>query len=120
MKPEQRLQYFIGIRTEEYDPATDILTDESIVDKYPAIQNEYTPFYALTDLQTSYIKAIAEFRRRDFIQEGIRWFDIKRFNLEVKHEIYNEPTNILTKDDNRRALQIPLQASLNGIEKNPR
>ena len=114
------LQYFIGIRTEEYDPATDILTDESIVDKYPAIQNEYTPFYALTDLQTSYIKAIAEFRRRDFIQEGIRWFDIKRFNLEIEHEIYNEPTNILTKDDNRRALQIPLQASLNGIEKNPR
>lgn len=114
------LQYFIGIRTEEYDPATDILTDESIVAKYPAIQNEYTPFYALTDLQTSYIKAIAEFRRRDFIQEGIRWFDIKRFNLEVEHEIYNEPTNILTKDDNRRALQIPLQASTNGIEKNPR
>lgn len=116
----EALQYFIGIRTENYDPATDILTDESIVDKYPAIQNEYTPFYALTDLQTSYVKAIAELRRRDFIQEGIRWFDIKRFNLEVKHEIYNEPTNILTKDDNRRALQIPLQASTNGIEKNPR
>ena len=114
------LQYFIGIRTEEYDPATDILTDESIVAKYPVIENEYTPFYALTDLQTSYIKAIAEFRRRDFIQEGIRWFDIKRFNIEVEHEIYNEPTNILTKDDNRRALQIPLQASTNGIEKNPR
>ena len=114
------LQYFIGIRTEEYDPATDILTDESIVAKYPVIENEYTPFYALTDLQTSYIKAIAEFRRRDFMQEGIRWFDIKRFNIEVEHEIYNEPTNILTKDDNRRALQIPLQASTNGIEKNPR
>ncbi|MEO8238622.1 MAG: RagB/SusD family nutrient uptake outer membrane protein [Flavobacterium sp.] len=114
------LQYFIGIRTAEYDPATDILTDESIVYKYPVIENEYTPFYALSDLQTSYIKAIAEFRRRDFIQEGIRWFDIKRFNLEVTHEIYNEATNILTKDDNRRALQIPLQASLNGIEKNPR
>ena len=34
--------------------------------------------------------------------------------------MYNEPTDILTKDDNRRALQIPLQASTNGVEKNPR
>ncbi|MDR7208710.1 RagB/SusD family nutrient uptake outer membrane protein [Flavobacterium piscis] len=114
------LQYFIGIRTMDYDPETDILTNELIVSKYPVIPNEYTPFYALTDLQNSYIKAIAEIRRRDFIHEGIRWFDIKRFNLEVTHQIYNEPTNVLTKDDNRRALQIPLQASINGIEKNPR
>lgn len=114
------LQYFIGTRTADYDPAADILTNELIVSKYPVIQNEYTPFYALTDLQNSYIKAIAELRRRDFIHEGIRWFDIKRFNLEVKHEIYNGPSNVLTKNDNRRALQIPLQASANGIEKNPR
>ena len=114
------LQYFIGTRTTDYDPETDVLTDELIVNKYPASQNKYAPFYALTDLQKSYIKIIGEMRRKDFVQEGIRWFDIKRFNLEVKHETYNEPTNILTKDDNRRALQIPLQASTNGIEKNPR
>jgi hypothetical protein len=114
------LQYFIGTRTANYDPVTDVLTDELIVNKYPAIQNKYAPYYALTDLQKSYINTIGELRRKDFVQEGIRWFDIKRFNLEVKHEMYNGPTNILTKDDNRRALQIPLQASTNGIEKNPR
>lgn len=114
------LQYFIGTRTADYDPTTDILTDKLIVNKYPAIQSKYAPFYTLTDLQKSYISAIGEIRRKDFVQEGNRWFDIKRFNLEVKHETYNEPTDILTKDDNRRALQIPLQASTNGVEKNPR
>ena len=114
------LEYFIGTRTANYDPATDVLTDELIATKFPAIQNEYAPFYALTDLQKSYINAIGELRRKDFVQEGMRWFDIKRFNLEVKHETYNKPANILTKDDNRQALQIPLQASTSGIEKNPR
>ncbi len=74
----------------------------------------------MTPVQTSYVKAIAETRRRDFIHEGIRWFDIKRFNIEVIHETFNKPTNTLVKDDNRRALQIPLSASSNGVEKNPR
>ncbi|MNX27114.1 SusD family protein [compost metagenome] len=114
------LEYFFGTRTTGYNPATDKLTEAKIVDKYPVVADEYTPFYAMTPVQTSYVKAIAETRRRDFIHEGIRWFDVKRFNIEVVHETFNKPTNILTKDDNRRALQIPLSASSNGIEKNPR
>jgi hypothetical protein len=58
------------------------------------------------------------------MQEGHRWFDIKRFNLVVTHNTLAfgkiERNNILEKDDKRRALQIPLRASDNGIEKNPR
>jgi hypothetical protein len=114
------LEYFLSTRTEEYDETTDKLTQASIVARYPVIDGEYTPFYTMTPLQTSYIKAIAETRRRDFIHEGMRWFDVKRFNIVVNHEIENQPTNILVKDDKRRALQIPLHASTNGIELNPR
>jgi hypothetical protein len=118
------LQYFLGTRIEDYDPATDILTEEIIVDKYPVVANEYTPFYALSPVQASYIKAIAEAKRRDFIHEGMRWFDIKRFNIVVEHNTVEfgqvVRNNILTKDDKRRALQIPQRASDNGIEKNPR
>lgn len=116
----EELEYFLSTRTEEYDADTDQLTEALIVEKYPVVAGEYTPFYSMTPLQTSYIKAIAETRRRDFIHEGMRWFDIKRFNIVVNHEIENKPTNILVKDDNRRALQIPLHASGNGIELNPR
>lgn len=118
------LEYFFSIRTSGYNPATDKLTQEKIAAKYPVVDNEYTPFYTLTPIQTSYIKAIAEARRRDFIHEGIRWFDIKRFNIVVEHDTYSfgkvSKKNILDKDDKRRALQVPLSASNNGIEKNPR
>jgi hypothetical protein len=114
------LEYFLSTRTAGYNPITDKLTEAKIVAKYPVIADEYTPFYTMTPVQTSYIKAIAETRRRDFIHEGMRWFDVKRFNIVVNHEIDNEPTNILVKDDNRRALQIPQHASSTGIELNPR
>ncbi|MHC0442854.1 RagB/SusD family nutrient uptake outer membrane protein [Flavobacterium sp. 3-210] len=118
------LGYFLGTRTSGYNAATDILDEEKVTAKYPAVSNEFTPFYTLSPVQTSYIKAIAEARRRDFIREGLRWFDIKRFNLVVEHNTLEfgkvVRNNILEKDDARRALQIPLRASDNGIEKNPR
>jgi hypothetical protein len=114
------LEYFLSTRTVGYNATTDKLTEAKVVAKYPVVADEYTPFYTMTPVQTSYIKAIAETRRRDFIHEGMRWFDVKRFNIIVNHEINNKPTNILVKDDNRRALQIPLHASNNGIELNPR
>lgn len=118
------LGYFLGTRTSGYNPATDILDETRVTTKYPVVANEFTPFYTLTPLQASYIKAISEARRKDFIREGLRWFDIKRFNLVVEHNTLEfgkvVRNNILEKDDKRRALQIPLRASDNGIEKNPR
>nr|WP_198530124.1 RagB/SusD family nutrient uptake outer membrane protein [Flavobacterium sp. Root935] len=114
------LEYFLGTRTTGYNAATDKLTEAKVVAKYPVIADEYTPFYEMTPVQTSYVKAIAETRRRDFIHEGIRYFDVKRFNIVVRHETFNKPTNVLEKDDKRRAIQIPLSASSNGVEKNPR
>lgn len=118
------LGYFLGTRTNGYNPATDILDEATVVAKYPVIADEFTPFYTLTPVQASYIKAIAEARRKEFLREGTRWFDIKRFNLVVEHNTLEfgkvVKNNILQKDDKRRALQIPLRASDNGIEKNPR
>lgn len=114
------LEYFLSTRTTNYNATTDKLTEAKVVAKYPVIANEFTPFYNMTPVQTSYVKAIAETRRRDFIHEGMRWFDVKRFNIVVNHESYNKPVNILTKDDKRRALQIPLHASATGVELNPR
>lgn len=118
------LEYFFATRTSGYNPSTDKLTEAKVVDKFPVIANEFTPFYTLTPVQASYIKAIAEAKRRDFLHEGLRWLDIKRFNLVVEHNTYENgqiaKKNVLVKDDKRRALQIPQRASDNGIEKNPR
>ena len=114
------LEYFLGTRTTGYNATTDKLTEAIVVAKYPVIADEFTPFYTLTPLQTSYIKAIAETRRRDFVHEGARWFDVKRYNIVVVHQNDGQASNTLTKDDKRRALQIPLHVSTSGLEKNPR
>ena len=116
----QELDYFMSIRVKNYNIATDKITEAKVIAKYPVITDEYTPFYSLTPVQASYIKAIAEIRRREFIHEGLRWLDIKRFALKVTHQSYNQADNILTKDDKRKAIQIPLHVSNTGIEKNPR
>jgi len=114
------LEYFLGTRTTGYNATTDKLTEAKVTTLYPVIANEFTPYYTMTPLQTSYVKAIAEARRRDFVHEGLRWLDVKRFNIVVDHATFGKPTNTLVKDDKRRALQVPLSASNYGIEKNPR
>lgn len=110
---------FLAKKTASHDPATDILITDDIVRDYPVIVDEYTPFYALTDQQTSFVKAISEYKRREFYHEGLRWFDVRRFKLEVSHKLDNG-TIVLTKNDNRKELQIPLTAQNFGIQPNPR
>lgn len=114
------LEFFLGTRTTGYNATTDKLTEARITTLYPVIADELTPFYTMTPVQTSYVKAIAEARRRDFVHEGLRWLDVKRFNIVVSHATFGKPTITLTKDDKRRALQIPLSASNYGVVKNPR
>lgn len=116
----EEIDYFLSVRIASYNATTDKVTEAKILAKYPVIDNEYTPFYTLTPIQTSYIKAIAEMRRREFIHEGLRWLDIKRFALKVTHKAYNQPDNVLEKDDKRKAIQLPLHVTNTGIEKNPR
>jgi hypothetical protein len=116
----QEMDYFLSTRTNGYNPATDQLTQDDIVTKYPEIKGEFSPFYQLTPLQSSYIKALAEIRRIDFIHEGLRWIDIKRFDLKVTHSFKNSPEIILQKNDKRKAIQLPLHVTNTGIEKNPR
>jgi hypothetical protein len=54
------------------------------------------------------------------MHEGLRWWDIKRFGLEIPHTIYHQTTNVLLKDDKRKVVQIPEYALRAGLEKNPR
>ncbi|MDA1121014.1 MAG: RagB/SusD family nutrient uptake outer membrane protein [Bacteroidetes bacterium] len=61
-------------------------------------------------------------RRKEFIVQGMRWFDIKRFELEVEHELAGGGSTVtLKKDDRRKVLQIPSSAiDVGGLEPNPR
>lgn len=113
------LNVFLSKKTEDHNPLTDLLTEDMLTTSYPVIANEYTPFYTLTAKQSSFIKGIAEYKRREYYHEGLRWFDVKRYQLEVTH-IFNASPIVLAKKDNRKELQIPQTAQNFGVSPNPR
>lgn len=115
------LNIFISKKTLNYDASTDILTEDLIISQYPPVVNEFTPYYSINEKQTSFVKFISEMKRRESYHEGLRWFDIKRFDLEVSHSVSRSGTpNILPKGDNRRLLNIPKNALKFGLVDNPR
>jgi hypothetical protein len=80
------------------------------------------PFYSLSSVQVPYIKVLLDMRRSEFLHEGLRWFDIKRMHLAIKHNLLTgAPTPIvLSASDPRRAVQIPVDAQTFGIKPNTR
>lgn len=59
--------------------------------------------------QTNMLHAVLHARRVEGIHEGVRWLDIKRYGLSIKHLIYGGTPIVLEADDNRKAIQIPSQ-----------
>lgn len=87
------------------------------------ISNTFSPRYPLPSdsrLQ-NLLKAVIDARRMEFTHEGLRWFDIRRFNIVVEHFDFNALSGMkLEVNDPRQQLQIPEQALTSGLEKNPR
>jgi hypothetical protein len=64
---------------------------------------------------------IIEERRKEFLSEGLRWFDIKRFGMPVTHLLGDNSVITLKANDDRKVLQIPQAAiDIGGLEPNPR
>jgi hypothetical protein len=60
-------------------------------------------------------------RRKEFIVQGLRWFDIKRFEIEVTHDLADGSVIRLEDNDRRKVLQIPAEAiEVGGLQPNPR
>ncbi|MBV6644358.1 MAG: RagB/SusD family nutrient uptake outer membrane protein [Cyclobacteriaceae bacterium] len=60
-------------------------------------------------------------RRKEFIMQGMRWFDIKRYGFSVTHDLADGSLITLNEDDRRKVLQIPTSAvEVGGLEPNPR
>ena len=58
-------------------------------------------------------------RKAEFLGTGLRWFDVRRYNIPIVHMSDTHPTDTLVVGDRRRACQIPDQAQGNGIKPNP-
>ncbi len=72
------------------------------------------------DIKAALISLILEYKRSEYVQEGMRWFDILRYNIPVTHRFLNNSgavvrTEALTPDDRRRQLKLPDAVKLSGI-----
>lgn len=66
------------------------------------------------------IQLILQLRRLEGLQEGLRWYDLKRYGIEFSHNRAGNTPEVLTKDDPRRAIQLPQDVIDAGMEANPR
>ncbi|MDD2961829.1 MAG: RagB/SusD family nutrient uptake outer membrane protein [Muribaculaceae bacterium] len=76
--------------------------------------------YSVTAENLPYVQCIQHLRRIETIHTGLRWFDLKRFGIEITHKIGKDGVKTLTKLDPRRAIQIPTEALSAGLEANYR
>jgi hypothetical protein len=83
-------------------------------------QEKIKAFYSATDLKDALIRTILDFKRVEFMQEGLRWLDILRHRLPVTHAAEDGSKIEITADDPRKVLQIPQSAQREGIPPNPR
>jgi hypothetical protein len=104
------LNAWVSKNIENYDPSRHDLTIQKI-----------TNYYSQLSTADAIIKTALEFKRATFMHEGLRWFDMQRLKMPVKHTLKKEGKVInIGPDDNRRVLQLPTTATLAGLELNPR
>ena len=90
--------------------AEEIAKDDYISELHPAEMS--SEFKVLTGDDLSMLYCILHFRRIETMFEGLRWFDIKRYGIKVRH-VYRGPSDAentvdeLNWNDPRRVLQIP-------------
>lgn len=123
------LNVFARQRIRSYDEEKHVITEASLLKLYTAAINSSNHFmdkynaYNSTgwdDLKKALILCILDFRRNEFMWEGLRYWDLLRYQIPVKHVTIDGRSNILYPGDDRWVLQIPETAVLSGIELNPR
>jgi starch-binding outer membrane protein, SusD/RagB family len=105
----QDLNAYASTRIYNYDAGAHAVTATKMQD-----------YYGTTDARTAALYTLLDFKRAEFVQEGMRWFDLKRYNMPVTHTTADGQTLTLPPDDPRRLFQLPEAARLSGLTLNPR
>lgn len=103
------LNTYASTRIDNYNPANHTITANSV-----------RQWYGVGDARTGALLTILDFKRAEFVQEGMRWFDILRYRIPVEHYDFTGKEYVLTGDDPRRLFQIPQSAGESGVPQNPR
>ena len=101
------------------------------VDEYqpeaPTPKKKLTPAFTLNKTQEAMVHTLLALRRYETLHYGLRWFDVKRFGIEIYRRTLNSTNlGILSVDDKlvardpRRAIQLPVDVISAGMTPNPR
>ena len=109
--------------------ATSVLTESVIKNFYTASKplfvkklnaNKMSSSFIVTAAQEPFIHCVLHFRRIETMFDGYRWFELKRYGIEIEHPIGRTRLEILAYDDYRRAIQLPEEVIAAGMVPNPR
>jgi hypothetical protein len=93
---------------------------------YSATTHKFTEakaqaYYSTLSLKDALIQSVLNYKRQEYLFEGMRWFDILRLKIPVVHQSVDGKINItLGPDDPRRMLQLPKEVTAFGLPANPR
>ena len=105
----QDLNAYVATRIFNYNAAAHTVTDSKM-----------KAYYNTGDSRTDALATLLDFKRAEYVQEGMRWFDLARYNMPVIHTTTDGQKLTLEAFDKRRVFQIPASAKLSGLELNPR
>ena len=90
-------------------------------ERYKELNTEkMSPSWIVTDEMLNYVYCVLLYRRVENIHNGMRFFDIKRYGIELTHNIGKDRVENLTWNDPRKAVQIPNDVIAAGLDPNPR
>lgn len=93
------------------------------------LKKHLNPAFAIDEegsVQETMLQCVLAMRRIETMPQGIRWFDVKRYGIEIirrQMDASGMPAqliDVLKKDDPRRAIQLPSRVISAGMQPNPR
>lgn len=78
-------------------------------------------YYRTANTQSAVLNFVIDEKRKEFYHEGLRWFDLKRYEIPVEHLMGDGSVIELDDDDKRKVIQIPQAAiDVGGLQPNQR
>jgi hypothetical protein len=122
-------------KIEDFDPAAHSLTKDKVYDFYKTRVDDPDYYFNVQnsarlqplgqadksgELQRAILLNLLDMRRAEYIFEGMRYFDVLRWNIPVYHVTASGVRTSLAPGDPRRIVQLPEASQLAGLPGNER
>jgi hypothetical protein len=77
-------------------------------------------YYRSNNTPQNALNAVLDFKRAEYVHEGMRWFDMLRYHIPVTHTTVEGQTMTLGANSLQRVFQLPESVKQSGMPLNPR